>query len=194
VINKIENDINNIFDFITTMSYIIDNPVEFRDNIRKKLKVFIKNNKHSINLEKAVFNYSIKESKNRKIVRKWDNKYFVQIYLDRFRSIYNNMNPKMTTFNKDLLNKFKKNKIQSKQLACMTHQEMNPKIWKELIDAKIKRDKNLTQVDMSAATDEFKCFKCQKRQCTYYQLQTRSADEPMTTFITCLNCGNRWKN
>ncbi len=176
------------------MSYIIDNPVEFRDNIRKKLKVFIKNNKHSINLEKAVFNYSIKESKNRKIVRKWDNKYFVQIYLDRFRSIYNNMNPKMTTFNKDLLNKFKKNKIQSKQLACMTHQEMNPKIWKELIDAKIKRDKNLTQVDMSAATDEFKCFKCQKRQCTYYQLQTRSADEPMTTFITCLNCGNRWKN
>ena len=176
------------------MSYIIENPVEFRDNIRKKLKVFIKNNKHSINLEKAVFNYAIKESKNRKIVRKWDNKYFVQIYLDRFRSIYNNMNPKMTTFNKDLLNKFKKNKIQSKQLACMTHQEMNPKIWKELIDAKIKRDKNLTQVDMSAATDEFKCFKCQKRQCTYYQLQTRSADEPMTTFITCLNCGNRWKN
>ena len=194
MINKIENDINNIFDFITTMSYIIENPVEFRDNIRKKLKVFIKNNKHSINLEKAVFNYAIKESKNRKIVRKWDNKYFVQIYLDRFRSIYNNMNPKMTTFNKDLLNKFKKNKIQSKQLACMTHQEMNPKIWKELIDAKIKRDKNLTQVDMSAATDEFKCFKCQKRQCTYYQLQTRSADEPMTTFITCLNCGNRWKN
>jgi len=46
----------------------------------------------------------------------------------------------------------------------------------------------------SAATDEFKCYKCQKRQCTYYQLQTRSADEPMTTFITCLNCGNRWKN
>ena len=29
--------------------------------------------------------------------------------------------------------------------------------------------------------------------CTYYQLQTRSADEPMTTFVTCINCGNRWK-
>ena len=176
------------------MSYIIDNPKEFRDNLRKKLNIFIKNNKHSINLEKAVFNYAIKESKNRKIVRKWDNKYFVQIYLDRFRSIYNNINPKLLTYNKDLLTKFKKNKIHAKQLAFMTHQEMNPKIWKELIDAKIKRDKNLTQVDMSAATDEFKCFKCQKRQCTYYQLQTRSADEPMTTFITCLNCGNRWKN
>ena len=41
--------------------------------------------------------------KNRKIVRKWDNKYFVQIYLDRFRSIYNNINPKMSTYNKKLL-------------------------------------------------------------------------------------------
>ena len=75
----------------------------------------------------------------------------------------------------------------------MTHQEMNPKIWKHLIEAKIKRDKNLGEIDISAATDEFKCYKCKKRLCTYYQLQTRSADEPMTTFITCLSCGNRWK-
>lgn len=31
------------------------------------------------------------------------------------------------------------------------------------------------------------------RKTTYYQMQTRSADEPMTTFVTCVNCGNRWK-
>ena len=47
--------------------------------------------------------------------------------------------------------------------------------------------------NLASATDEFKCYKCSKRQCTYYQLQTRSADEPMTTFVTCLNCGNNWK-
>eukprot|EP00439_Symbiodinium_sp_Y106_P042252 s4841_g5.t1 len=28
---------------------------------------------------------------------------------------------------------------------------------------------------------------------TYFQMQTRSSDEPMTTFVTCLTCGNRWK-
>ena len=41
--------------------------------------------------------------------------------------------------------------------------------------------------------NDFTCFKCKSNKCTFYQLQTRSADEPMTTFVTCLNCGNRWK-
>ncbi|CEG70761.1 Putative Transcription elongation factor S-II [Rhizopus microsporus] len=44
-----------------------------------------------------------------------------------------------------------------------------------------------------AETDMFKCGKCQGRKCTYFQMQTRSADEPMTTFVTCVNCGNHWK-
>ena len=44
-----------------------------------------------------------------------------------------------------------------------------------------------------ATTDQFKCGKCKQRKCTYYQLQTRSADEPMTVFVTCVSCGNKWK-
>ncbi|KAM0685429.1 transcription elongation factor TFIIS, partial [Conglomerata obtusa] len=37
---------------------------------------------------------------------------------------------------------------------------------------------------LEAETDIFKCGKCKQRKTTYYQLQTRSADEPMTTFVT----------
>ncbi|KAK3273922.1 hypothetical protein CYMTET_9676 [Cymbomonas tetramitiformis] len=44
-----------------------------------------------------------------------------------------------------------------------------------------------------ASTDQFKCGRCKQRKTTFYQLQTRSADEPMTTFVTCVNCDNRWK-
>ena len=40
----------------------------------------------------------------------------------------------------------------------------------------------------------FSCRKCGKRNTTYYQMQTRGADEPMTNFITCLDCGNNWKS
>ncbi|KAL3837826.1 hypothetical protein ACJIZ3_022417 [Penstemon smallii] len=44
-----------------------------------------------------------------------------------------------------------------------------------------------------ASTDQFTCGRCKKKETTYYQLQTRSADEPMTTFVTCVNCNNHWK-
>ena len=39
----------------------------------------------------------------------------------------------------------------------------------------------------------YRCGKCKSWKTTYYQLQTRSADEPMTTYVTCMNCEKRWK-
>jgi len=39
----------------------------------------------------------------------------------------------------------------------------------------------------------FKCRKCKGKKIHYYQLQTRSADEPMTTYFTCTTCGQKWK-
>lgn len=168
----------------------ISDPKQFRNNVIEKLFLkHIKDKTISTNLEKGIYNYSIRIAKKKKIVRKWENNYFVQIYIDRMRSIYKNI------LNQDtkLLDKLKNKTLKPQVVAFMSHQEMNPLIWKNLIEAKIKRDKNLTSDNLSAATDEFHCFKCKKRKCTYYQLQTRSADEPMTTFVSCLNCGNRWR-
>jgi DNA-directed RNA polymerase subunit M/transcription elongation factor TFIIS len=39
----------------------------------------------------------------------------------------------------------------------------------------------------------FVCRKCKSKKITYYQMQTRSADEPMTTYFTCMGCGLKWK-
>ncbi|KAN0060066.1 transcription elongation factor TFIIS [Thecaphora frezii] len=44
-----------------------------------------------------------------------------------------------------------------------------------------------------AETDAFQCGRCKQRKTRYYQMQTRSADEPMTTFVTCVNCNHKWK-
>lgn len=169
--------------------HIIDNPQQFRKNICNKLMPVIANEIICINLEKGVFNYALKEGTSRKIIKKWDNPYFVQLYLDRLRSIYINLK------NNDLLIQLKNGEIAPQSLAFMTHQEMNQMQWNELIEQKIKRDANKYNTNtLQASTDMFTCRKCKSKRCTYYELQTRSADEPATIFVTCLDCGKNWKS
>ena len=95
--------------------------------------------------------------------------------------------------NPEILEQIKSEAIQAHTVAFMTHQEMRPDKWKELIEEKAKKDKNKFETNVEASTDTFTCRKCKSNNCSYYQLQTRSADEPMTTFVTCLSCGSRWK-
>jgi transcription elongation factor S-II len=166
----------------------VDNPSEFRANIVSKLCDIIGDNKITINLEKGILNYSIDVSNKQNIVKKWDNELFVIIYTERLRTIMVNLQK-----NKTLLSKIKNKEIKSHKLAFMTHQEMNPEKWKPLIEDKKIRDKNMYNPQIDANTDNFTCGKCKSKRCSYYQLQTRSADEPMTTFVTCIDCGNRWK-
>ena len=171
----------------------VADPIQFRENIRKRLNKIIRKKKITENLEKGIYNYAIQTAKDKKVVRKWENKYFVILYVDKFKSIYNNLNKKSAVKNKNLLTRLKKMEFQPHELAFMRHHQMFPEKWKVLVDAKIERDNNATKIDDAIATDEFKCWKCGNRKCTYYQMQTRSADEPMTTFVCCLSCANRWR-
>jgi len=164
----------------------IVNPDLFRANIRKKLDVILKNESNALNLEKGIFNYSLKEAEQRKVIKKWDNAFFVQIYLSHLRSI-------MTNLSTEILKQIEDGDIKPHQVAFMTHHEMRPEKWAALIDAKSKRDKNKFEVNMAAATDTITCKKCRGNKCTYYQLQCRSSDEPMTTFVQCLLCSARFK-
>ena len=71
----------------------IENPESFRENITNKLEDLIQHKNFSVNLEKGIYNYALKEASNRNLVKKWDNVYFVQIYIDRLRTIYFNRQP-----------------------------------------------------------------------------------------------------
>lgn len=85
--------------------------------------------------------------------------------------------------------------LAASKLAKMTPEEMASDEMRKLREKFVKEAINDAQLAtvQGTKTDMLKCGKCKKRNCTYNQLQTRSADEPMTTFVLCNECGHRWK-
>ncbi|XP_077472346.1 transcription elongation factor A protein 1 isoform X2 [Stigmatopora argus] len=78
-------------------------------------------------------------------------------------------------------------KMTAEEMASDELKEMRKNLTKEAV-----RDHQMATTG-GTQTDLFTCGKCKGKACTYTQVQTRSADEPMTTFVFCNDCGNRWK-
>ena len=165
----------------------------FRNKIVVKFDTLICDKCKSRNVEKSIYNYIIKLSKNKNIERSWDNDIFRNLYLSKVRSIYSNLKSDSYIQNKHFLTLVKNGKIDIKNIATMSVYDIFPENWKETLELKSKKDKLKYELKPEAMTDAFKCRKCGSRSTSYYEVQTRSADEPMTQFITCLNCNNRWK-
>ena len=97
--------------------------------------------------------------------------------------------------NEELRGGVRSGTVEVEALCSMSSEQMATQKMRELRDELKKQ----TMMDVLVpdvpkdVTDQFKCGKCKKRKCTYYQKQTRSADEPMTTFITCVACGHQWR-
>ncbi|EPZ32119.1 Transcription elongation factor, TFIIS domain-containing protein [Rozella allomycis CSF55] len=113
-------------------------------------------------------------------------------YKSKFRSRYLNLKDKE---NPELRYQVLGGVITPSQLCTMTPSELASESRKRENKEMEKRNlQNAKAVaDQSAETDQFKCGRCKQRRTKYYQMQTRSADEPMTTYVTCVNCNNRWK-
>ena len=162
--------------------YSVTDPTLLRRKMKVQLNHIIQEERKSDNVEIGVYNYTIRQACAKKIIRKWTNPLFVEIYLNKMRTLLFNITHELVH-----------SLPQAHLCAFMTHQELNPAKWSDMIQKKEKRDEHLFNNKLAATTTDFTCFKCKKNNCTYYQLQTRSADEPMTTFVTCVNCEVHWR-
>ncbi|XP_043300703.1 transcription elongation factor A protein 3 isoform X2 [Cervus elaphus] len=113
-------------------------------------------------------------------------------YRNRVRSRISNLkDPRNPGLRRNVLS----GAISAGLIAKMTAEEMASDELRELRNAMTQeaiREHQMAKTG-GTTTDLFQCSKCRKKNCTYNQVQTRSADEPMTTFVLCNECGNRWK-
>ncbi len=173
--------------FCNLINNNINNYTEFSYNSEDIKKI-------AINLERGIFNYTISTYRNKKINETW-NTLFNNLYINRAVVIYNNLNPNNSLQNKTLLTRLLSKQVNEFQVTSFNTEQLFPEKFKELQDKYLKNliDDMPEQIKLEDRADGmFRCSKCKTYKTTYYQLQTRSADEPMTTFVQC-HCGNRWK-
>lgn len=150
-----------------------------------------------VEIEKGIYNWSIMFADRKSITKSWNDPRFINAYVNKARSIltlladdsYINTDSSFKT----ITSQIKDGDLKPYDMAFMKPYELVPSKWEEYIDRKHKKDDNICNSRQIAKTDLFKCGKCKKRECSYYELQVRSADESSTIFVTCLNCSHRWR-
>lgn len=144
-------------------------------------------------LEIGIFNASLDYATENKIQLSWQCQQFVEIYTNIARCIYTNLVSNTYINNKNLYSRLKKKEFMPHELAYMKREELFPEKWHLIIEKeklKLKEAYEIKQVSMS---DLIKCGKCKNNKVSYQELQTRSGDESMTIFFTCIVCGHKWK-
>jgi DNA-directed RNA polymerase subunit M/transcription elongation factor TFIIS len=133
----------------------------------------------SAELETAILNKCIADAQRWFIDIDWKSLPFQEMVRNRAISLYGVRNLLETMTPEEFVN--------------TSEVDRHPERWMDKLRQAAERDKALYSRKTTASVQMY-CSACKKKtNCDYYQMQTRSADEPMTTFVTCLECDKRWK-
>lgn len=166
-----------------------------RINVSKKLFSILPSSlkSKSISLEKSIFDEVSGYAKQKSIYPNWDNKIFRRFYVNKVVSIANNLDQSSFIKNSTIISKLESGEFDIEKIASMNCQEIFPDNWQKLIEKKKETENILYLRKPVATTDSYKCSRCKSTKAEYFELQTRSCDEPTTLFLTCLNCNKQWK-
>lgn len=185
--------------------------IEERQNFKYKFSASLKNDKQvikllkkyklkeneidniAISIDESVYNWSINYLTKKMIAEPQENQQLKKIYSQKFFQLYTNLLPEQYIKNDYLINEILNKNISITDICNLEPQKLFPKAWESILEEKKQIDKIKYSIKEEATTDEYRCRRCKNNKCTYYQRQTRSADEAMTTFITCTVCSNKWR-
>jgi transcription elongation factor S-II len=168
----------------------------YRNRARKLISTAIPNPDLVRDAEQSIFRETIREAIRNNTGRTWKDPIVKSIYDIVFNRVYRNLIPlsaRGSVGNPKLARLVIDGTIPAKNLGKMTPAQLWPEKWQDMEEERILRQIATLEVNMASSTDMFKCKKCKQNKCIYKEMQTRSADEPMTIFVFCLMCGNRWK-
>jgi len=147
--------------------------------VEHPLRNLVRDKFHSEEIENAILNKCVNDAQKWLIDVDWESHTFVELYRSRAMSLYSAR--KLA------------DSMSPEEFVHTTEVDRHPERWMSKLKEVAEKDKALYSRKTTASAQMY-CSGCKRKtNCDYYQLQTRSADEPMTTFVTCLECDKRWK-
>lgn len=147
--------------------------------VEHALRNVVRDKFRSEEIENAILNRCVHDAQRWLIDVDWEAPVFKELYRARAMSLYGARKLSETMTPEEFVN--------------TTEVDRNPERWMSKLKDVAEKDKALYNRKTTASAQMY-CSGCKRKtNCDYYQLQTRSADEPMTTFVTCLECDKRWK-
>ena len=157
--------------------------VSQRESVQARLNKIIKNKDISKKIESSIFKFTQDYTEEQGIPF-----LFESIYENKMNEIIRNLDE--NSDNKTLLENIKKGVIDPERLAFLKPEELDPDKYESIIK---KKELEEYKKNNKSTTNIFKCSKCKSRKSTVHQQQTRAGDEPMTTYVTCQECGHVFK-
>jgi len=164
------------------------------------------------NAERSVYNWAVQKTKDCNQDPAWENVAFRRHYKNKLNQLLRDLERgeraavkmavegdfvKVTlVYVPQLVYRLQHKELETRNLAKYPADVLWPEgPWAKALLASREKELKKEQARAEEGDHEgmFTCRKCKSRKTTFYLLQTRSADEPMTAFITCLGCGNKWK-
>lgn len=147
--------------------------------VEHPLRTLIRDRFQSEEVERAILTRCIADAQSWMIDIDWDTPAFREMVRSRAVSLYPYRHLIAT--------------MGVEEFAKSTAVDQCPDRWREILQKALEKDKAKYSKKVTANIEMF-CRSCKRKtKCDYYQVQTRSADEPMTTFMTCLECDTKWK-
>lgn len=145
-------------------------------------------------VEVGVYNAAIDLAESESVALAWASDAFREAYMAKARGVFANLCEDSHVGNAKLLARMRAGEFRPHELGTMARERMFPERWSDIIEEETLRNQHAFEVKLIPKTSMVVCGKCKSKKITYFELQTRSADESMTCFFTCLSCGKRWKS
>ena len=169
----------------------VSSPADIRAKSAEMLKEVVGDPDIARLLERATWNHAVMFCKRKDQPLNWDNSAFRYAYTQKVLGVRY-----VARDRPEVLQKYMGLDPTLKAFVNAKPHELCPDKWEKAFEdaaRKALRFTDASAMDPEKMPDGILVCRCGSKKTSYYEMQTRSADEPMTVFARCHTCSAKWK-